>query len=184
MSLRLRSVGETPERSLKIGDEFEDGWKLTGLTSSAATLTRDGVSRTVGLNPTGALGAAEPAAGGSTVTVVTGEPSQARAEDPVFRAQVDDAARSATTTFTDAKAAYEAAAPANKAALFEAMNAAGMAAVSAQNYQVLISEIGAGVATRLPPRVYRPPGSPLSAEDEATIAAARQSGMIRSAQQP
>ncbi|MDB5441453.1 MAG: hypothetical protein JWM33_3880 [Caulobacteraceae bacterium] len=184
MALRLTPVGDAAARDLKIGDEFRNGWRLTALTPSAATLTRDGASQTVGLNPTGALADAPAATGGSTVTVVSHEPTLAEAGDPATRAKVDEAVVGARASYAQAKAAYDAATPENRAALLQAMNGAGTAMVGAENDQILMSEIGAGVTVRLPPLVYRAPGAPPSAAELAVIAEARQSGVIQSAQQP
>ena len=46
---------ESGRRALRIGDAFQDGWSLSALTPSTATLTKAGESRVVGLNPTGAV---------------------------------------------------------------------------------------------------------------------------------
>ncbi|MDB5437979.1 MAG: hypothetical protein JWM33_406 [Caulobacteraceae bacterium] len=68
--LSLRVVEDQQPRTLKPGDTYSDGWKLESLTPSSATLTRDGERREVGLNPTGALASAEPAAPASRVRVL------------------------------------------------------------------------------------------------------------------
>ncbi|MDB5438097.1 MAG: hypothetical protein JWM33_524, partial [Caulobacteraceae bacterium] len=49
LSLRIKAGDET--RLLNIGDTYADGWALTGLSNTTATLTRNGQNQTVGLNP-------------------------------------------------------------------------------------------------------------------------------------
>lgn len=67
--LALRVKEDSQERTIKPGDDYADGWKLQALTPTKATLTKDGVSREVGLNPTGALANNAPAAPPSQVWV-------------------------------------------------------------------------------------------------------------------
>lgn len=55
LSLILRPVDGQPPRVVSRGDVYADGWVLTDLTPSVATLTKGGESRSVGLNPSGAL---------------------------------------------------------------------------------------------------------------------------------
>ncbi|MDB5438902.1 MAG: hypothetical protein JWM33_1329 [Caulobacteraceae bacterium] len=55
LSLELRTAAGQPVRVLSLGDIYAEGWALTALTPSAATLTRSGESRSIGLNPAGAL---------------------------------------------------------------------------------------------------------------------------------
>ncbi|MDB5438327.1 MAG: hypothetical protein JWM33_754 [Caulobacteraceae bacterium] len=54
LSLQIKA-DESGRRALRIGDAFQDGWSLSALTPSTATLTKAGESRVVGLNPTGAV---------------------------------------------------------------------------------------------------------------------------------
>lgn len=83
LSLRLR----TPqgERTLQIGETFEDGWALQALTPAKATLVKDGGSREVGLNPTGAVAAAAQVGPPSLVTMA-GMPDAATIQAAVDRA--------------------------------------------------------------------------------------------------
>ncbi|MDB5437716.1 MAG: hypothetical protein JWM33_143, partial [Caulobacteraceae bacterium] len=67
-NLSLSLFSTWGSRRLSIGDEYQDGWKLTALTPSAASLTRNGETRQVGLNPTGALASSE-VAPPSSVTI-------------------------------------------------------------------------------------------------------------------
>ncbi|MDB5441255.1 MAG: hypothetical protein JWM33_3682 [Caulobacteraceae bacterium] len=70
LSLKFRPVAGEPTRVLSLGDVYADGWVLTGLTPSVATLTKAGMSRSVGLNPSGALAAAPSDARPSEVKVI------------------------------------------------------------------------------------------------------------------
>lgn len=70
LSLRLKVGAEV--RVLKIGDVYADGWTLTGLTPSEATLAKGALSRRVGLSPTSAVGQAAPADDPSQVRTVRG----------------------------------------------------------------------------------------------------------------
>ena len=54
LALQIKA-DDAGRRVLRIGDSFREGWVLSALTASTATLTKDGQSRTVGLNPTGAV---------------------------------------------------------------------------------------------------------------------------------
>ncbi|MDB5437978.1 MAG: hypothetical protein JWM33_405 [Caulobacteraceae bacterium] len=67
--LSLRVVEAGKERTIKLGQDYADGWKLDALTPTSATLVRNGERREVGLNPTGALASAAPAAAPSQVLV-------------------------------------------------------------------------------------------------------------------
>ncbi|MDB5439534.1 MAG: hypothetical protein JWM33_1961 [Caulobacteraceae bacterium] len=69
LSLRLKS-GEG-ERVLKIGEVFEDGWTLSALTATDATLTKTGQNRRIGLGLAGDSPKA-PQNAPSQVTAVTG----------------------------------------------------------------------------------------------------------------
>ncbi|MDB5438344.1 MAG: hypothetical protein JWM33_771, partial [Caulobacteraceae bacterium] len=69
LSLQLRASDTAPARMVRLGDEAIDGWTLTGLTNTVATLSKDGQSRTIGLNPTGALSQRQPVGPPSTVHV-------------------------------------------------------------------------------------------------------------------
>ncbi|MDB5440155.1 MAG: hypothetical protein JWM33_2582, partial [Caulobacteraceae bacterium] len=69
IALQLKSADGASPRVLKIGEMFEDGWKLDALTPTSATLARDGERREVGLNPTGALAETRPGATPSQVIV-------------------------------------------------------------------------------------------------------------------
>lgn len=55
LSLQLKPSNGPAPRILAVGQVFEDGWVLTALTPTAATLDKKGVTRMIGLNPTGAL---------------------------------------------------------------------------------------------------------------------------------
>ncbi|MDB5439064.1 MAG: hypothetical protein JWM33_1491 [Caulobacteraceae bacterium] len=75
LSLRLKdSAGG---RTIAVGEAYGDGWTLTGLTPTQATLAKDGATREVGLNPTGALASAAPAAPPSLVEVTLNAEEQA-----------------------------------------------------------------------------------------------------------
>ncbi|MDB5438776.1 MAG: hypothetical protein JWM33_1203, partial [Caulobacteraceae bacterium] len=79
LSLRIKAGQEV--RTLNIGDVFEDGWALTGLTDATATLSRNGQSQTVGLNPSGRLDLPktdEPASSVRTIGSMTKEELLAR----------------------------------------------------------------------------------------------------------
>lgn len=69
LSLRFRPVAGEPTRVLSRGDVYADGWVLSNLTPSVATLTKAGESREVGLNPTGWLTTAAPPPSPSEITV-------------------------------------------------------------------------------------------------------------------
>ncbi|MDB5438496.1 MAG: hypothetical protein JWM33_923 [Caulobacteraceae bacterium] len=68
LSLRIKAGDET--RLLNIGDIYQDGWALTALTNTTATLTRNGQSQTVGLNPAGLVAQARADGPATTVRVV------------------------------------------------------------------------------------------------------------------
>lgn len=74
LSLQLHPAGGAPARILKIGDVFEDGWVLTALDPTTATLTKGGLSRRIGLNPAGALAQPQAAAHPSQVTLAGAPP--------------------------------------------------------------------------------------------------------------
>lgn len=174
MTLRLKPIGDAPARVLKIGDEFEDGWKLTALTASAATLSKAGASRTVGLNPAGSLGAAALAAGASTVTVVTGPRTNA--------AQADQSVQTATATLQQARAALAAAtpdtAPDTRQALQIAVNRATIDQVKAMNDQIRAVEILNGAD----PASFAAQDAANQAENDARAAAlAAQNAALRAA---
>ncbi|MDB5439177.1 MAG: hypothetical protein JWM33_1604 [Caulobacteraceae bacterium] len=60
LSLQLRATPDAPARIIHLGGDAIDGWVLTGLTNTVATLSKDGLIRVIGLNPTGALALARP----------------------------------------------------------------------------------------------------------------------------
>ncbi|MDB5438059.1 MAG: hypothetical protein JWM33_486 [Caulobacteraceae bacterium] len=68
--LRLMINVDGANRELKIGDGVDEGWTLTALSPSSATLSRAGQTREIGLGPDGALASAESVATPSTVMVV------------------------------------------------------------------------------------------------------------------
>ncbi|MDB5440523.1 MAG: hypothetical protein JWM33_2950 [Caulobacteraceae bacterium] len=68
LSLRIKT-DEAP-RTLDIGDVYQDGWRLTALTNTTATLTKDDRSEAVGLNLEGSLGPQKSADSASTVNTV------------------------------------------------------------------------------------------------------------------
>ncbi|MDB5439932.1 MAG: hypothetical protein JWM33_2359 [Caulobacteraceae bacterium] len=68
--LALRLMQDRQERTLKLGDEYRDGWRLEALTPTSATLAREGQRREVGLNPTGQLAGSAPATPPSQVRVL------------------------------------------------------------------------------------------------------------------
>lgn len=53
LSLRLTIDGAA--RTLKVGEIYQDGWRLQSLSAAEAVLTKDGETRRIGLNPAGAL---------------------------------------------------------------------------------------------------------------------------------
>ncbi|MDB5440836.1 MAG: transcriptional regulator [Caulobacteraceae bacterium] len=67
LSLKIRAP--EGERTVKIGETYADGWTLQALTPTKATLSKDGTTREVGLNPTGAIASNTPAAPPSTVNM-------------------------------------------------------------------------------------------------------------------
>ncbi|MDB5438657.1 MAG: hypothetical protein JWM33_1084 [Caulobacteraceae bacterium] len=71
LSLKLK----TPqgERTLKVGEAYADGWTLRALTPTKATLDKDGTTREIGLNPTGALASTAPPDAPVSVSVVARE---------------------------------------------------------------------------------------------------------------
>ncbi|MDB5440522.1 MAG: hypothetical protein JWM33_2949 [Caulobacteraceae bacterium] len=69
LSLQLRATADAPARIVHLGEAAIDGWALTGLTDTVATLAKDGQTRAIGLNPTGALASKAPAAPPSQVTI-------------------------------------------------------------------------------------------------------------------
>ncbi|MDB5438343.1 MAG: hypothetical protein JWM33_770 [Caulobacteraceae bacterium] len=69
LSLQLRATEGAPARIVHPGEEAIDGWTLSGLTNTVATLSKGDQSRTIGLNPTGAVAVARPFAPPSTVRV-------------------------------------------------------------------------------------------------------------------
>ncbi|MDB5439942.1 MAG: hypothetical protein JWM33_2369 [Caulobacteraceae bacterium] len=69
LSLQLKT-GAGLDHTLKVGEVYGDGWTLTGLTPVEATLAKDGATRQVGLNPTGALAGNAPVAPPSTVSMI------------------------------------------------------------------------------------------------------------------
>ncbi|MDB5440850.1 MAG: hypothetical protein JWM33_3277, partial [Caulobacteraceae bacterium] len=138
----------------------QDGWILSALTPSTATLTKAGASRTVGLNPAGAVGGPAQAVGGAAVTVVSNPTS---ATDPAAQAgetgsrpgltiyaplaptgsslreaaaRTDQAVRDSSTAVLAAQAALAAATPENRPAAQQAMNQAVIGLVTAQNDQI------------------------------------------------
>ncbi|MDB5439780.1 MAG: hypothetical protein JWM33_2207 [Caulobacteraceae bacterium] len=68
LSLKLKTPGG--ERTLRIGEAYGEGWTLEALTPSKAILTKDGVTREIGLNPTGAVASDKPDAPPSKVTMI------------------------------------------------------------------------------------------------------------------
>ncbi|MDB5439499.1 MAG: hypothetical protein JWM33_1926 [Caulobacteraceae bacterium] len=162
LSLQLKPVGNADARTLKPGDTFEDGWVLTALTPSAATLSKGGASRTVGLNPTGTL--AGPAApGGATVTVVSN-----------LQNQVATALQSAQAATASANAAYNAAPPEARTALEDAVNAARRGMIDAQNYSLSAQNytlcVGGGLGNCTPPTLAATPAPPRLGLAEAQTA--------------
>ncbi|MDB5439931.1 MAG: hypothetical protein JWM33_2358 [Caulobacteraceae bacterium] len=81
LSLQLHGDAGT-ERTIRVGEEYRDGWMLQALSPTKATLAKDGATREVGLNPQGAVASAGPAGPPSTVTM-TGVP-----DDETVRAMV------------------------------------------------------------------------------------------------
>lgn len=67
--LQLRQTGDTPPRLVHLGEDAIDGWTLSGLTATAATLGKDGQTRTIGLNPSGALASKAPSVPLTLVTM-------------------------------------------------------------------------------------------------------------------
>ncbi|MDB5439277.1 MAG: hypothetical protein JWM33_1704 [Caulobacteraceae bacterium] len=64
-------------KTVKLNEEYRDGWTLKGLTATSATLAKDGVTREVGLNPAGVL-APPPAADDPSMVLVAGDTLEAR----------------------------------------------------------------------------------------------------------
>jgi hypothetical protein len=86
LSLSLKEARAAP-RTLKVGDQYNDGWKLAAITPTSAVLTKDGASAQVDLSPALAapapVGSAPGSAAGSSVLqqlpkafagVATGDP--------------------------------------------------------------------------------------------------------------
>ncbi|MDB5437911.1 MAG: hypothetical protein JWM33_338 [Caulobacteraceae bacterium] len=71
MVLHVRGADGT-DRILALGQVYEEGWTLTALSASAASFTRQGVTRQVGLNPTGAVATNAPPAATSVVIIPGG----------------------------------------------------------------------------------------------------------------
>ncbi|MDB5440415.1 MAG: hypothetical protein JWM33_2842 [Caulobacteraceae bacterium] len=69
LALQLRQTADTPPRLVHLGDDAIDGWTLSGLTATAATLSKDGQTRTIGLNPSGALASKAPTVAPTLVTM-------------------------------------------------------------------------------------------------------------------
>lgn len=87
LSLRIKG-GEAP-RTLEIGEVYQDGWTLSALTATKATLTKDGQSQTVGLNPTGVIERAKPDDPPTTVKTIGGDKplptiDELKARQPAF----------------------------------------------------------------------------------------------------
>ncbi|MDB5440156.1 MAG: hypothetical protein JWM33_2583 [Caulobacteraceae bacterium] len=68
LSLKIKA-GET-SRLLNVGDTYQNGWKLKSLTDATATLEKDGLTQTIGLNPTGSVAAVAPDEDASTVNTL------------------------------------------------------------------------------------------------------------------
>lgn len=83
LSLRLKTA--QGDLTLKLGEVYEDGWRLVGLTPTQATLVKDGTTREIGLNPTGQLASATPPPPPSRVTLL-GLPDDATIQAFVDRA--------------------------------------------------------------------------------------------------
>ncbi|MDB5440759.1 MAG: hypothetical protein JWM33_3186, partial [Caulobacteraceae bacterium] len=82
--LNLQVMQDQGVRTLKPGDLYRDGWTVTAVTASTATLTKGGQSRMVGLNPDGALQQRATAAP-SQVTLASGNIQDAIAAGDVAR---------------------------------------------------------------------------------------------------
>ncbi|MDB5438139.1 MAG: hypothetical protein JWM33_566 [Caulobacteraceae bacterium] len=93
LSLRIKAGKEA--RTLSVGDLYLDGWKLTALTDSTATLARNNEIQTVGLNPTGAVAKAKADGPASSVKTLAGldlakRGAEARAQQPAFSQLIKD----------------------------------------------------------------------------------------------
>ncbi|MDB5440881.1 MAG: hypothetical protein JWM33_3308 [Caulobacteraceae bacterium] len=55
LSLQIKPVDGQASRTIKVGEEYSNGWKLDAVTPTLATLSKGGETRQVGLNPTGAV---------------------------------------------------------------------------------------------------------------------------------
>lgn len=96
LSLKIKAGEET--RVLNIGDVYQDGWALTSLTGATATLARDGQTRLIGLNPSGAVAAASSDVPAAVVDVlqeagraeVCALGAKAKADFPAFQQLVSD----------------------------------------------------------------------------------------------
>lgn len=72
LSLQLKPAAGSAERTIRVGEAFPDGWVLSSLSDTLATLSRNGTVRTIGLNPTGAVAPPSGPVAPSTVRVVGG----------------------------------------------------------------------------------------------------------------
>ncbi|MDB5440595.1 MAG: hypothetical protein JWM33_3022 [Caulobacteraceae bacterium] len=79
LALRLRQG--SGERLLKVGDAYADDWILTALSPTMASLSKGWLSRTIGLNPTGAVAALAGAGAPASQVAVVGEGAIERAAD-------------------------------------------------------------------------------------------------------
>ncbi|MDB5440882.1 MAG: hypothetical protein JWM33_3309 [Caulobacteraceae bacterium] len=68
LSLQIRASDRQGPRTVRPGDEYQNGWTLRAVTPTLAILSRAGETHQVGLNPAGTL-AAPAAAAPSSVTV-------------------------------------------------------------------------------------------------------------------
>ncbi|MDB5437981.1 MAG: hypothetical protein JWM33_408 [Caulobacteraceae bacterium] len=67
--LSLKVAQDQKIRTVKLGAEYRDGWTLDALTTSTASLSKEGQRREIGLNPTGALASAAPGRDPSKVEI-------------------------------------------------------------------------------------------------------------------
>ncbi|MDB5439530.1 MAG: MecR antirepressor / ankyrin repeat family protein, partial [Caulobacteraceae bacterium] len=93
LSLKIREP--QGERTVKVGETYADGWTLQALTPTKATLAKDGATREVGLNPTGALARAqtdEPPSSVKTLARIDLDKraEEAKARQPAFDQLVKD----------------------------------------------------------------------------------------------